>query len=100
MTGRAFRFIEMRREFTSARSNEILSAGTTPVGVDPRSVAGGFLVFAIFLYVFLNIFLKLVLSALGPFLGPNLGLCWELFGAFFALKLRSDLKVVFSSIFH
>ena len=60
--------------------------------------------FSVFLVLFSKlffiIFLKLFLSRLGPFLDPMLGLCWELFGAFFALKLRSYLKVVFSSIFH
>ena len=59
--------------------------------------------FSVFLVLFSKlffiIFLKLFLSRLGPFLDPMLGLCWELFGAFFALKLRSYLKVVFSSIF-
>ena len=56
--------------------------------------------FAYFSKLFFNIFLKLLLCRLGPFLGPMLGLCWELFRGFFDLKLRSYLKVVFSSIFH
>ena len=56
--------------------------------------------FAYFSKLFFNIFLKLLLCRLGPFLDPNLGLCWELFRAFFSLKLRSCLTVVFSSIFY
>ena len=54
----------------------------------------------LFSEVIFNIVLKLFLSHLGPFLGPNLGIFWELFRCFFDLKLRSYLKVVFSSIFH
>ena len=60
-----------------------------------------FLLFQLFFSeVIFNIVLKLFLSHLGPFLAPNLGLFWELFRCFFDLKLRSYLKVVFSSIFH
>ena len=67
-----------------------------------RRVGGFFfsVFFVLFSTLFFIIFLKSFLSRLGPFLGPMLGLCWELFRAFFALKLRSYLKVVFSSIFH
>ena len=38
-------------------------------------------------------------ALLDRFWGPMLGLCWEFFRAFFALKMRYYLEVVFSSIF-
>ena len=66
-----------------------------PVPLTDRLFLSAFIFEVVF-----NIFLKLLLCRLGPFLGPNLGLFWELFRCFFDLKLRSYLKVVFSSIFH
>ena len=38
-------------------------------------------------------------ALLDRFWDPMLGLCWEFFRAFFALKMRYYLEVVFSSIF-